>query len=55
MISNKSVQTPGFRSVPRTGVIYVMHEAIKHGYSPEKKEWADTGISLTKNDILELI
>jgi aspartate/methionine/tyrosine aminotransferase len=36
-------QTPGFRSVPRTGVIYVMHEAAQLGFSYEDPEWANLG------------
>jgi len=34
---------PGFRFVPKTGVIYVMHEAIQHGFSYDKPEWANLG------------
>jgi len=34
---------PGFRSVPKTGVIYVMTEAKKRGYSSTKKDWANLG------------
>lgn len=40
---NNKVSTPGFRSVPRTGVIYVMHEAMKHGYSADDSSWANLG------------
>jgi len=32
-----------FRSVPRTGVINVMHQAYKKGYSAHHKEWANLG------------
>jgi len=35
--------TPGFRFVPRTGVIYVMHEAAQHGFSYDSPEWANLG------------
>jgi len=35
--------TPGFRSVPRTGVIYVMHEADQLGFSYDNAEWANLG------------
>jgi aspartate/methionine/tyrosine aminotransferase len=35
--------TPGFRFVPRTGVIYVMHEAAQHGFTYESPEWANLG------------
>jgi hypothetical protein len=34
---------PGFRSVPRTGVIYVTHEATRHGFSYDNDEWANLG------------
>jgi aspartate/methionine/tyrosine aminotransferase len=34
---------PGFRSVPRTGVIYVTHEATRHGFSYGNSEWANLG------------
>ncbi|GIW44699.1 MAG: aminotransferase [Candidatus Binatia bacterium] len=34
---------PGFRPVPRTGVIYVMTEAAKHGYRPGDPRWANLG------------
>jgi aspartate/methionine/tyrosine aminotransferase len=35
--------TPGFRSVPRTGVIYVMHEAAQLGFTYDNPEWANLG------------
>jgi aspartate/methionine/tyrosine aminotransferase len=35
--------TPGFRSVPRTGVIYVMHEAAQLGFSYDNPDWANLG------------
>lgn len=41
MASAESV--PGFRSVPRTGVIYVMHRATQRGFSYENPEWANLG------------
>lgn len=34
---------PGFRHVPRTGVIYVMHRAGLRGYLPDHPEWANLG------------
>jgi hypothetical protein len=34
---------PGFRFVPRTGVIYVMHEAAKHGFTYDDPHWANLG------------
>ncbi len=33
----------GFRDVPRTGVIFVMTEAAKQGYTPEDPAWANLG------------
>jgi aspartate/methionine/tyrosine aminotransferase len=37
-------QAPGaFRSVPRTGVIYVTSEAERAGYRPGDKEWCNLG------------
>jgi aspartate/methionine/tyrosine aminotransferase len=32
-----------FRKVPRTGVIYVMGEAAKHGYQPGDEAWCNLG------------
>jgi hypothetical protein len=32
-----------FRSVPRTGVIYVTAEAERHGFSPEDETWCNLG------------
>jgi aspartate/methionine/tyrosine aminotransferase len=34
---------PGFRTVPRTGVIYVTHEATRHGFAYGHPEWANLG------------
>jgi aspartate/methionine/tyrosine aminotransferase len=34
---------PGFRNVPKTGVIYVMSEAKKAGYRYNDPEWANLG------------
>jgi len=34
---------PGFRSVPRTGVIYVTHEATLHGFAYGGGGWANLG------------
>lgn len=34
---------PGFRFVPRTGVIYVMHEAARHGFTYDDPHWANLG------------
>ena len=34
---------PGFRPVPRTGVIYVMHEAMQLGFTYDDERWANLG------------
>src|SRR5260221_1437834 len=34
---------PGFRTVPFTGVIYVMAEAARHGYSAGHPDWCNLG------------
>jgi aspartate/methionine/tyrosine aminotransferase len=34
---------PGFRSVPQTGVIYVMSKAVEKGFSQDSLEWANLG------------
>jgi len=34
---------PGFRTVPRTGVIYVTHEAARHGFTYGDPHWANLG------------
>ena len=38
-----SKQVPGFRAVPRTGVIFVTHEAARHGFSYGNPHWANLG------------
>jgi len=37
------LDTPGFRQVPRTGVIYVMTQAAQTGYRPDDPAWANLG------------
>ncbi len=34
---------PGIRAVPRTGVIYVTHEATRHGFSYSHPDWSNLG------------
>jgi N-succinyldiaminopimelate aminotransferase len=34
---------PGFRPVPRTGVIYVTSEAVKRGFHPGDPDWCNLG------------
>ena len=38
-----SNDSPGFRSVPRTGVIYVMHRAAQAGYGSDGEDWFNLG------------
>lgn len=39
----KEIPFSGFRSVPRTGVIYVMNRATQLGFSYDHPEWANLG------------
>ncbi len=41
--SSAMTEIPGFRKVPRTGVIYVMHEAEKEGFVYGHPDWANLG------------
>ena len=43
MNASEQSSIPGFRFVPRTGVIYVMHEATGHGFSYDDPHWANLG------------
>ncbi len=43
MNTTEQINIPGFRFVPRTGVIYVMHEAMAHGFSYDDPQWANLG------------
>src|ERR1044071_129888 len=43
MNSSNQPEIPGFRFVPRTGVIYVMHEAMARGFSYDDPHWANLG------------
>ncbi|MCB9136938.1 MAG: pyridoxal phosphate-dependent aminotransferase [Caldilineaceae bacterium] len=42
-LSIVSDNPPGFRRVPRTGVIYVMHRAAQQGFAYGDPEWANLG------------
>lgn len=45
-MNNPDLSTPqfsGFRTVPKTGVIYVTSEAIRHGFSDQSQDWANLG------------
>ncbi|MCA9980172.1 MAG: pyridoxal phosphate-dependent aminotransferase [Anaerolineales bacterium] len=46
-------QIPGFRNVPRTGVIYVMHRAREQGYTAEHPQWANLGQGAPETGPLE--
>ena len=41
--SERDSAIPGFREVPRTGVIYVVTEAARRGYSPLDPTWTNLG------------
>ena len=43
MSRNDTPSVPGFREVPKTGVIYVMTEARKHGFKSSEPGWANLG------------
>ena len=43
MILQSNYSHPAFRQVPRTGVIYVMTEATRLGYSASNKQWCNFG------------
>jgi aspartate/methionine/tyrosine aminotransferase len=43
MNNNTNQPIPGFREVPKTGVIYVMSEARKHGFGAGDPEWSNLG------------
>lgn len=40
---NEDLLIPAFRTVPRTGVIYVTTEASRRGYRPSDPEWCNLG------------
>ena len=42
-IATNEESLPGFRKVPKTGVIYVMSEAAKKGLNKERQLWANLG------------
>ena len=43
MENGEGAPIPGFRRVPRTGVIYVMHRATERGFSYDNPDWANLG------------
>lgn len=42
-VSNPKMTIPGFRKVPKTGVIYVMSRAREHGFEYGDAQWANLG------------
>ena len=38
-----TLNTPGFRDIAQTGVIYVTTRANEHGYEQNHAEWANLG------------
>ncbi len=44
---------PSFRTVPRTGVIYVMSEAALAGYSPNDSRWSNLGQGMPETGPLD--
>lgn len=44
---------PGFRKVPRTGVIYVMHRAAEMGYSMQDEAWVNLGQGAPQTDSIK--
>lgn len=44
---------PGFRKVPRTGVIYVMHRAAERGYSMHDESWVNLGQGAPQTDSIK--
>ena len=50
--SHPTRQHSPFRSVPRTGVIYVMNEASKAGYHPDDPSWSNLGQGQPQTDAL---
>ena len=53
MRQNELEQIPGFRAVPRTGVIYVMHRAREQGYTAVHPEWANLGQGAPETGAIE--
>jgi aspartate/methionine/tyrosine aminotransferase len=42
-VNRSELRPSAFRPVPRTGVIYVMLEAARHGYDPTDPSWSNLG------------
>lgn len=52
-MSSESHTTPAaFREVPRTGVIYVMNEAARHGYTAGDSRWTNFGQGQPQTDAI---
>jgi aspartate/methionine/tyrosine aminotransferase len=42
-VRDTGAEVPGFRTVPRTGVIYVMHRAEQLGFGTHREQWSNLG------------
>src|SRR5919109_816072 len=42
-MNRSDLRPSAFRAVPRTGVIFVMMEAARHGYAPADAAWSNLG------------
>lgn len=47
-----SDKTGSFRAVPKTGVIFVMSEAARHGYLRDREEWTNLGQGQPETGVL---
>ncbi len=47
-----AISIPGFRDVPKTGVIYVMHRAAQMGYALHDAQWVNLGQGAPQTDDL---
>jgi aspartate/methionine/tyrosine aminotransferase len=47
------IAIPGFRKVPQTGVIYVMHRAAEKGFKSDDPEWVNLGQGAPETGALE--
>ena len=52
-MSTPTPTIPGFRRVPRTGVIYVMHRATQQGFTYDDPEWANLGQGMPETGDLD--
>ena len=52
-MSQSNTNLPGFRKVPKTGVIYVMTKATELGFKKERHLWANLGQGAPETGPLE--